>query len=61
MSTNNSCNSTDPKQTAAYLKRRSTRLRKKARFARDSSTCERLIHMADRAVTRANEIYFAAC
>ncbi|CAH7360285.1 conserved hypothetical protein [Vibrio crassostreae] len=59
--TNTTLTSSNPKQTAAYLKRRSSRLRKKARFARDETTRDGLIHMAERAVIRANELYFAAC
>lgn len=52
--------SSDPKQVSAYLKKRSARLQKKAKFARSPSVKEALLQTAERAMCRANEIYFCA-
>ena len=52
--------SSDPKQLSAYLKKRSARLQKKAKFARSESVKESMLQTAERAMTRANEIYFCA-
>ncbi|EPR7484016.1 TPA: hypothetical protein ACGSTL_001324 [Vibrio parahaemolyticus] len=57
----NSSSSKNAKKTAAYLKRRASRLRKKSNFARTDSVREGLLHMAERATLRANELYFASC
>lgn len=50
--------STNAKQTAAYLKRRSARLLKKAKFSKDSGSRSSLIHMSERAAIKANELYY---
>jgi hypothetical protein len=57
----NSTSSKNAKQTAAYLKRRASRLRRKSNYVRTVSVRESLLHMAERATLRANELYFAFC
>ena len=48
------------KQTAAYLKRRAQRLRKKSKYARDNHVRSLLLHNAERSMQRANELYYNA-
>lgn len=50
-------NTTHPKQTSAYLKRRAIRLRKKAQFMADPIVREDLLQRAARANGRANMLY----
>lgn len=56
----NNSSSKNDKQTAAYLKRRATKLRKKSRFVRADSVRDHLLHMAERATLRANRLYFVS-